>query len=78
MADLQSFVGRSFILQRTRYGALDGLVGKVVRVDRVPVGVEPTLPHGLAFADVLVVETESAEFPSAIMKPEQFAEEVVK
>lgn len=78
MADLQSFVGRSFVLQRTRYGALDGLVGKVVGIDRVPIGVEPTFPNGLVFGDVLVVETESKEFPSAIAMPINLGQEVVK
>lgn len=73
---LQDFVGRSFVLRGTRYGALDGLVGKVIEVQTLPVGVDPAT-DALVFQEVLVVETGSSEFPSAIMKPEQFAEEVV-
>jgi hypothetical protein len=74
--ELEKYVGRSFVLQRTRYGALDGLIGKVTRIDRVPCGVEPTFPNGLVFKDVLVVETQSSDFPSAIAMPINLGPEV--
>ena len=65
---LQEYVGRSFVLQHTRYGALDGLVGKVTETRSIP-----TIEGE---RDVLVVEVPGAEFPRAIVRLHNFASEV--
>lgn len=65
---LQAYVGRKFIIQKTRYGALDGHVGTVECVVRVP--------SAKGDMDVLSVSIPTAEFDRAIMLPKQFASEV--
>lgn len=75
MGNLSDYIGRTFILKATRYGALNGHAGKVIEVQRIPSGVD-TETDQLIFRDMLVVETVSPEFPTALMMPEQFGQEV--
>lgn len=66
--NLHDYVGRSFVLQRTRYGALDGLIAKIVRVE--------TVPSLKGDREVLVAETSSEEFPVGMVMPINLGAEV--
>jgi hypothetical protein len=65
---LRKYIGRSFIICATRYGALDGKIGTVVAVK--------TVPWGTGRKQMLIVEIPGSEFSPALMLPDQFAKEV--
>lgn len=66
--NLADYVGRTFILRKSKYGVLDGLTGTVTKVERVP--------WGTGEKDVLIVDVPTSDFSPAIMLPTQFASEV--
>lgn len=65
--NLAKYVGRSFRLQKTKYGELDGQVAKVTELQEVP--------WALGKQVMLIARVEG--FPAdIIVSPQQFSEEV--
>lgn len=75
--ELQAYVGRKFILQKTKYGTLDGHVGMVTQVMEIPALDLKT--REMIQKPVLSIKVPTSEFlggGEAIVLPTAFSSEV--